>query len=123
MAVDRDAARGDSFDAGPGGQITHMHEPDAAHEHDSLMVHAFSGDPWGPCAFCQHEASHPIHRVPAASAANGLVCTCSATLRPNERMVVSSAHCPTHGVAAFLRGLQDDPDEGDGFVVEDGSDV
>lgn len=35
MAADPVAARGDSFDAGPGGQITHMHTPDAARSHRS----------------------------------------------------------------------------------------
>ena len=30
---------------------------------DHLMRHPFSGDPWGPCAKCQHPAYHEIHRV------------------------------------------------------------
>ncbi len=31
---------------------------------EPTLVHAFSGDPWGPCSRCGHPAYHAIHRVP-----------------------------------------------------------
>ena len=31
---------------------------------------------------------------------NGLVCTCSVTLRPNEPMVLDKSHCPIHAPKA-----------------------
>jgi hypothetical protein len=32
---------------------------------DSLMLHVFSGDPWGPCSQCAHSAAHEIHCIDA----------------------------------------------------------
>lgn len=30
----------------------------------ALMLHRFSGDPWGPCSLCAHPAYHEIHIEP-----------------------------------------------------------
>ena len=40
-----------------------------------------------------------------SAAMNGLVCTCLATMKPNEPMVVDKSHCPIHGRSAARRSL------------------